>query len=175
MSPTAEAPAAEGAPTSDPTLAHAGLTELEDSSVGAAAASQAEKSAGSQADLVAPLAQTTVSTGANATAEGSYEPTSLTSSATMEDWDLVRDLSDGASGTVIPSEENGEATDAKGQSGNRGRGRNPRYRGRGRGERGDGRGGRGGNRGRGGRTRGRGGANAESDQAPNQKPSGASE
>ncbi|KAJ5216808.1 hypothetical protein N7468_009816 [Penicillium chermesinum] len=153
----------EATPVSDPTLAHAGLTELEDSSVGAAATSQAEQNAGSRADLVAPLAHSTTAAGANAVAEGSYGSNSLASSTATDGWvEVPRDPSETiVSAEIPPAQTEGVAEpEKKEQSGGRGRGRNGRGRGRGRGEH------RGGGhvatRGRdGGRRRGRGGANAE--------------
>ncbi|KAJ5959100.1 uncharacterized protein N7479_006250 [Penicillium vulpinum] len=62
-------------PTSDPTMANAGLTELQDTSFGA----QAEPAA-SQADQLAPPAQTLVSDAGNSIAEQTWAPTSDESS-----------------------------------------------------------------------------------------------
>ena len=62
-------------PTTDPTVANAGLTELQDNSFGAEA-----QPAASQADQLAPPAQTLVSDAANSIAEQTWAPTSDDSS-----------------------------------------------------------------------------------------------
>lgn len=161
----------ETAPATDPTLAHAGLTELQDTSVGArTTTTEIAPSALSQADQVAPPAQTLVSDAANQVAEASYGPTSMISSATTDGWvEVPRDPAETETGLqATPANldnNNGTAIQANGQNGGRGRGgRGGRgggegFRGRGRGDfRGRGRGGRGG--------RGRGGPNGHSAVTP---------
>lgn len=156
---------------SDPTMANAGLTELQDASFGAEAAPASEK------DQLAPPAQTLVSDAANTIAEKSYG--SFDQAGDTGNVELPRDpaetdtglqatpasadggLNNGSAGADV-AQENG----AKGQSNGR-RGRGPRRessRGGGRG-RGDGKQarGRGGGRGRGGR--GRGGGNGSPAEA----------
>ncbi|KAJ6096728.1 hypothetical protein N7486_007474 [Penicillium sp. IBT 16267x] len=155
--------ASENSPTSDPTIANAGLTELQDTSVSAEVAAQ--ETTTSKPDQVAAPTQTSTTTGANPAADSA----SLTSaSAGMNDsWvEVPRDPAEtetGLQATPADTETNAAAdTDAKGNSG-RPRGRHGR--GRGDGSR-RGRGGgenRGGDRPRGGRRGGkRGGANGAS-------------
>lgn len=156
----------ELAAVSDPTLANAGLTELQDAPVGA---ELQDASTTPQADQVAPPAQTLISDAANQVAEAAYNPTTLESSATTDGWvEVPRDPAETETGlqatpakvnnNTVPAEGTPAAT--KGQNGGRG-GRGHRRPGAGEGSRG--RGGRGEfrGRGRGGRGgRGRGGSNA---------------
>ncbi|CAI7603386.1 unnamed protein product [Penicillium pancosmium] len=156
--------ATETTPASDPTLANAGLTELQDTSVRAEAAAQENLPT---SDQVAPPSQTLVSEAGNAVAETSYNGNSMTSSATTDGWvNVPRDPAETDTGLqATPANTENTEAEAKGQSGGRIRNNNNnRQGGRGRGEgsrggrsRGEFRGrGRGGG-GRGGR--GRGGAN----------------
>ncbi|KAJ5105187.1 hypothetical protein NUU61_002534 [Penicillium alfredii] len=170
--------------TSDPTLANAGLTELQDTSIGGEAAITANvaPSATAQTDQVAPPAQTLVSDAANPVAESTYNPNSFTSSATTNGLvEIPRDPAETDTGlqatpaTVdMGMKNNPTAAEASGHGaqgagskaqsggrgrGGRGRGRGEGFRGRGRGDfRGRGRGGRGG--------RGRGGRNSPAGEAP---------
>lgn len=158
--------ATETTPASDPTLANAGLTELQDTSVRAEAAAQENLPT---SDQIAPPSQTLVSGAGNAVAETSYNGNSMTSSATTDGWvNIPRDPAETDTGLqATPANTENTEAEAKGQSGGRNRNNNNNNRqgGRGRGEgsrggrsRGDFRGrGRGGGGGRGGR--GRGGAN----------------
>lgn len=158
----ANASASEKSPTSDPTIANAGLTELQDTSVSAEVAAQAETTT-SQPDQLAPPSQTSTTTGANPAADS----TSMTSaSAGMNDsWtEVPRDPAEtetGLQATPANTETNAAADiGAKGNSSRRGR----HGRGRGDGSR-RGRGGgesRGGDRPRGRRGGKRGGANGVS-------------
>ncbi|CAP98428.1 hypothetical protein E8E15_000853 [Penicillium rubens] len=169
-------------PTTDPTMANAGLTELQDTSLG----TQAE-SAASQAEQVAPPTQTLVSDGGNPIAEQTWAPTSDESSEWVklprnpEETDTGLQatpasadagLNNGSVGADVTTQgENGAKSGGRRRHGQRGgRGRNDAKR-TGEGRSGEGRGaeGRGGEtragegRGRGGRRggrsgRGRGGA-----------------
>ncbi|KAJ5885609.1 hypothetical protein N7504_011445 [Penicillium tannophilum] len=160
--PEQYANASESTPASDPTIANAGLTELQDTSISAEVAAQAETTT-SKPDQVAPPTQTSTTTGANPAADS----TSLTSaSAGMDDsWaEVPRDPAEtenGLQATPANTETNAAAdTGAKGNSSRRGR----HGRGRGDGSR-RGRGGgeqRGGDRPRGRRGGKRGGANGVS-------------
>ncbi|KAJ5164663.1 uncharacterized protein N7500_006493 [Penicillium coprophilum] len=159
--------------TTDPTMANAGLTELQDSSFGA----QAEPAA-SQTDHVVPPAQTMVSDAGNSTAEQTWAPTSDESGEWVK---LPRNpdetdtglqatpasadagLNNGSVGADVSTQgENGAKSAGRRRhgQGNRGRGRNDAKRapegrtGEGRAPEGRGRGGRRGGRG----GRGRGGA-----------------
>lgn len=161
----------ESAAISDPTLANAGLTELQDSPVSAELAASQDASTTPHADQVVPPAQTLVSDAANQVAEAAYNPTSVESSATTDGWvEVPRDPAETETGlqatpadvinNTVPAE--GTPAPTKGQNGGRG-GRGHRRPGGGEGSRG--RGGRGEfrGRGRGGRGgRGRGGSNASS-------------
>ncbi|KAJ5584142.1 uncharacterized protein N7459_003942 [Penicillium hispanicum] len=158
-------------PASDPTLVNAGLTELQDTSL-STETTQAAPEAPSQPEQVPPPSQTIVSDAANQVAESTYDPTSMTSSATTDDWvNVPRDPAETETGLdATPANLESSAVvdgpEQKGQSGGRGRGgrgrgRGEGFRGRGRGDfRGRGRGG------RGGRGRGRGGANGSPATTP---------
>lgn len=164
-------------PITDPTVANAGLTELQDTSIGA----QAEPAA-SEADQLAPPAQTLVSDAGNSIAEQTWAPTSDESSEWVK---LPRNpdetdtglqatpasadagLNNGSVGADVATQgENGAKSGGRRRhgQGHRGRGRNDAKR-AGEGRDGEGRGGesRGGEgragegRGRGGRRGGRGG------------------
>ncbi|KAJ5693271.1 hypothetical protein N7462_002694 [Penicillium macrosclerotiorum] len=164
----------ETAPTSDPTLVNAGLTELQDTSISTQGASAQIDLAGQ----IAPPSQTLISDAANQVADSSYDPTSLASSSTTDGWvEVPRDPAEtdtGLQATPANADVNNasaaEAPGTKGPNGGRngrgrGRNRNDGSRGRGRGDfhgRGDFRG-----RGRGGRGgRGRGGANGSPAATP---------
>ncbi|KAJ6010572.1 hypothetical protein N7451_001984 [Penicillium sp. IBT 35674x] len=160
--PEQHANASESSPASDPTIANAGLTELQDTSISAEVAAQAETTT-SKPDQVAPPTQTSTTTGANPAADS----TSLTSaSAGMDDsWSEVprdpAETENGLQATPANTETNAAAdTGAKGNSSRRarhGRGRGDgSRRGRGGGEH------RGGDRPRGRRGGKRGGANGVS-------------
>lgn len=168
-------------PTTDPTVANAGLTELQDTSFGA----QAEPAA-SEADQLAPPAQTLVSDAGNSIAEQTWAPTTDESSEWVK---LPRNpdetdtglqatpasadagLNNGSAGADVTTQgENGAKSGGRRRHGQRGgRGRNDAKRaGEGRGGEGRGGEGRGGEgragegragegRGRGGRRGGRGG------------------
>lgn len=169
-------------PATDPTMANAGLTELQDTSLGI----QAE-SAASQAEQVAPPTQTLVSDGGNPIAEQTWAPTSDESSEWVklprnpEETDTGLQatpasadagLNNGSVGADVTTQgENGARSGGRRRHGQRGgRGRNDAKRtGEGRSSEGRGAEGRGGEaragegRGRGGRRggrsgRGRGGA-----------------
>ncbi|KAI9924536.1 hypothetical protein ASPWEDRAFT_172497 [Aspergillus wentii DTO 134E9] len=91
--PTSEEVTTEAAPASDPTLANAGYTELQDSTLAAAdpAASQQPTAAAeaTQSEQVPPPAQTLVSDAANPVAEATWisnADASHPSSATAEGW-----------------------------------------------------------------------------------------
>jgi hypothetical protein len=175
----------ESAAVSDPTVANAGLTELQDPSVSDELAASEAANATPQAGQVAPPSQTLISDAANQVAETTYNPTSMESSATTDGWvEVPRDPAETETGLqATPADVNnntvateGTATGAKGQNGGqngRGRGhRRPRGgdgsrgRGGGRGEfRGRGRGGRGG--------RGRGGSNGSPAATPSPESQGA--
>lgn len=167
----------ESAAVSDPTIANAGLTELQDSSVSDELAASEAANATPLGEQVAPPSQTLISDAANQVAETTYNPTSMESSATTDGWvEVPRDSAETETGLqATPADVNnntvaaeGAPVGAKGQNGGhsgRGRGhRRPRggegSRGRGgRGEfRGRGRGGRGG--------RGRGGSNGSPAATP---------
>ncbi|KAJ5645484.1 hypothetical protein N7507_011495 [Penicillium longicatenatum] len=158
-SPEQHATASENPPTSDPTMANAGLTELQDTSVSAEVAAQ--ETVTSKPDQVAPPTQTSTTGGANPAADSA----SLTSaSAGMNDsWvEVPRDPAETETGlqATPANTETNTATDT-GAKGNSGRGRGRHGRGRGDGSR-RGRGGgehRGGDRPRGRRGGKRGGAN----------------
>ncbi|KAJ5562235.1 hypothetical protein N7461_000996 [Penicillium sp. DV-2018c] len=186
--------AEETKPTTDPTMANAGLTELDDPSLGA----QAEPET-SQADTLAPPAQTQVSDAANPVAEDSWVPVSddgewveLPRNPAETDTGLQATpaaadagLSNASAGAdVTPQSENtaksngGRRRRGQGSRGGRGRdakrdGAEPRSnegRGEGRAEgraegRPEGRG-RGGRNGRGRNGRGRGGANGSGSGSP---------
>lgn len=161
-------------PTTDPTVANAGLTELQDTSFGA----QAEPAA-SEADQLAPPAQTLVSDAGNPIAEQTWAPTTDESGewvklprnpdetdTGLQATPAIADagLNNGSVGAEITTQgENGAKSGGRRRHGQRGgRGRNDAKRaGEGRGEgragegRGEGRAGEG--RGRGGRRGGRGG------------------
>ncbi|KAJ5169057.1 uncharacterized protein N7482_004651 [Penicillium canariense] len=127
----------EADPVSDPTLANAGLTELQDTSVGAeVAASQAAASATPQADQIAPPSQTLISDAANQVANATYNPTSMDSSATTDGWvEVPRDPAEtdtglqatpaNADSDVSNTTPVAEGAGAKGHNGGRG-GRGPR-------------------------------------------------
>jgi len=143
-------------------MTNAGLTELQDPSVSAAAAASG---ADVQSDSNVPPSQTLVSNGGNQVAENTYRPNAMTSSATTDGWvEVPRDPAEtdnGLQATLANTDTHNATTDdasaGKGQPNGRGRGRGGR--GRGDGSRGRGRGGRD-SRGRGGHGRGRrGGAN----------------
>ncbi|KAE8146138.1 hypothetical protein BDV25DRAFT_163074 [Aspergillus avenaceus] len=176
--PTAEEAPTDSAPASDPTLANAGYTELQDASC-SNEASAANGSAGTaaQQEQVAPPAQTLVSDAANPVAEASWNPNPGDSppSTNTEGWvEVPRDAAEPDDG-LQATPPTGDATveDASGKTAENvtepkaqgGDGfesvvhhqRQPSFRGRGRGGRG-----RDGFRGRGrgdfrGRGRGRGG------------------
>lgn len=166
----ADAPT-ESAPVSDPTMTNAGLTELQDTSVSAAAAAS---DANAQIDSNAPPPQTLISDGGNQVAENTYDPTGMASSSTTDGWvEVPRDLAETDTGlqatlanTDTHNATTGDDSAGKGQPNGRGRGRGGRgrgdaSRGRGRGERGRD------SRGRGGRGRGRrGGANGSPSVTP---------
>ncbi|CAG8906935.1 unnamed protein product [Penicillium egyptiacum] len=153
-------------PTTDPTVANAGLTELQDTSLGA----QAEPAA-SQADQLAPPTQTLVSDGGNSIAEQTWAPTSDESSEWVklprnpDETDTGLQATPASADAGLNNASVGADVSTQGEiaakSGGRrrhgqrgGRGRNDAKRaGEGRG--GEGRGGEG--RGRGGRRGGRGG------------------
>lgn len=155
--------------TSDPTLANAGLTELQDTSVRAEAAAQDNFPT---SDQLAPPSQTLVSDAGNAVAERSYNGNSMTSSATTDGWvNVPRDPAETDTGLqATPANTENVEADAKGgrnrnnnnnRQGGRGRGEGNRG-GRSRGDfRGRGRGGRGG--------RGRGGANGSPSATPGEQ------
>lgn len=172
----------ETTPASDPTMANAGLTELQDASF------KADTAPASQNEQLAPPAQTLVSDAANTIAEKSYG--SVNQAGDTDNVELPRDpaetdtglqatpasadggLNNGSVGADV-MQENGP----KGQTNGR-RGRGPRRepsrgggRGRGDGKRERGRGG-GGGRGRGGR--GRGGGNGSPTEAQPKTNGGAS-
>ncbi|KAJ5092711.1 hypothetical protein N7456_008572 [Penicillium angulare] len=167
-------PATDSTITSDPTLVNAGLTELQDTSISTAAATQAEGTT-PQADQVAPPAQTGTGNGGNPVADATYDPTSMTSSATTDGWvEVPRDPAEtetGLQATPADTETNNTTENASGAKENSGRGRGRNGRGRGDGSRG-GRGrenrGRGDfrGRGRGGRGGKRGGANGSPTATP---------
>ena len=151
----------QSAAVSDPTLANAGLTELQDSPISAELAASQDASTTPQADQATPPSQTLISDAANQVAEAAYNPTSLESSATTDGWvEVPRDPAETETGLqATPADVNNNTVPAEGTPARTKRGhRRPRggegSRGRGgRGEfRGRGRGGRGG--------RGRGGSNA---------------
>lgn len=154
--------ATKATPASDPTLVNAGLTELQDTSVSAAAAAQ-ETAQTSTSDQMAPPPQTLADGTGNSVAERTYNPASMTSSATTDGWvNIPRDPAEtdtGLQATPANLENADAAAAAKAQAG--GRNRNGRQGGRGRGDGNRGGRGRGEFRGRarGGRGRGRGGAN----------------
>ncbi|KAJ5710669.1 hypothetical protein N7488_004825 [Penicillium malachiteum] len=159
----------EATPASDPTLANAGLTELEETSISAEVAAQAENTP--QPDQIAPPAQTSTGDGANPVAD------SMTSSATTEGWvEVPRDPAETETGLqATPANTENAATEeitAKGNNSGRGRGRQGHgrgrsdgTRGRGRGRAGDGRAGDGRGDGRG-RGRGRGGKRGGANGTP---------
>ncbi|KAJ5911112.1 uncharacterized protein N7473_000415 [Penicillium subrubescens] len=166
----------ESAVVSDPTVANAGLTELQDPSVSDELAASEAANATPQAGQVAPPAQTLISDAANQIAETTYNPTSMDSSATTDGWvEVPRDPAETETGLqATPADVNNNTATAKetpagakGQNGgHRGRGhRRPRggEGSRGRGGRGEFRG-RGHGAGRGGR--GRGGSNASPAATP---------
>lgn len=152
--------ATDAVPASDPTLANAGLTELQDTSVGAEVEATAQETTPTS-EQVAPPSQTLVTGATNPVAETTYNAGSMTSSSTTDGWVSVSgDPAETETGlqATPANPENPDAAGSKGQSGSRnrnnrqgGRGRGDGSRGgRGRGDfRGRGRGGRGG-RGRGG-------------------------
>lgn len=89
---TEETPATEPVPESDPTLANAGLTELQDPSV-VVQASQAngavEAAASHPEQFSAAPSQTSIGDAANQLAENTWDPqgsTSLSASATADGW-----------------------------------------------------------------------------------------
>lgn len=160
----------ESAPTSDPTLANAGLTELQDTSVGAAAATtETASGANLPTDQIAPPGQTLVTKEGNQVAESTYEAKDMSSSGTIDGWvEVPRDPAEtdnGLEATPANTDTNnaaaGDTAGAKGQSG-RGRGsrggraRGEGFRGRGRGD----------FRGRGRGRRGRGGSNGSPAATP---------
>lgn len=152
-------------------MTNAGLTELQDTSVSAAAAAS---DTNAQAASNAPPSQTLISDAGNQVAENAYDPNGMTSSATTDGWvEVPRDPAEtdtGLQATLANTDTHNATTDdasaGKGQPNGRGRGRGGRgrgdaSRGRGRGERGRD------NRGRGGRGRGRrGGANGSPSVTP---------
>lgn len=166
----------EAAAVSDPTVANAGLAELQDPSISDELAASEAANATPQAEQVAPPAQTLISDAANQIAETTYDPTSMDSSATTDGWvEVPRDPAETETGLqATPADVNNNTATAeetpagaKGQNGgHRGRGhRRPRGGdgSRGRGGRGEYRG-RGRGAGRGGR--GRGGSNASPAATP---------
>ncbi|KAK1145448.1 hypothetical protein N8T08_004323 [Aspergillus melleus] len=184
QAPATEEVAPDAAPASDPTLANAGYTELQDPSYTASAPAADEAApAPENSELNAPPAQTQVSDAANPVAEATWDPStggSLTSSATADGWvEVPRDPAEtdtglqatpaavevdaqNAAAAEAVSADAEEASAPKAQKGEASEGaahqRQPSFRGRGRGGRGRGDGSRG--RGRGefrGRGRGRGG------------------
>ncbi|PLB45391.1 hypothetical protein P170DRAFT_439160 [Aspergillus steynii IBT 23096] len=183
QAPATEEVAPAAAPASDPTLANAGYTELQDPSYNASAPAANEPSADPQtSEQTAPPAQTQVSSAANPVAEATWDPNTAGSpSATTDGWvEVPRDpaetdtglqatpaavevdaqnaaaaeaVSANAEETSAPKAQKGEAPEGAAQHQ-----RQHSFRGRGRGGRGRGDGSRG--RGRGefrGRGRGRGG------------------
>jgi hypothetical protein len=169
--------ATESTLTSDPTVVNAGLTELQDTSISTLAAAEVESTA-PQVDQVAPPAQTATGNGGNAVANATYDPTSMTSSATTDGWvEVPRDPAEtetGLQATPANTETNNTSEETAGAKGNSGRGRARNGRGRSEGSRG-GRGrdprGRGDFRGRGGRG-GRGGKRGGANGSPTATPSG---
>jgi hypothetical protein len=166
----------ETPPTSDPTLANAGLTELQDTSVGAeATTTEAASGANLPTDQIAPPAQTLITEEGNQVAETTYDPKDMTSSGTIDGWvEVPRDPAEtdnGLQATPANTDTNNTTTgDTAGAKGQSGRGRGGRGgRGRGEGFRGRGRGdfrGRGDLRGRGRGRRGRGGNNGSPAATP---------
>lgn len=174
---TAEA-ATEAAPTSDPTLANAGLTELQDTSVGAeATTTEAASGANLPTDQTAPPAQTLITEEGNQVAESTYDNKDMAaSSGTIDSWVEVprnpAETDNGLQATPANTDTNNATTgdtagpkgqSARGRGGRGGRGRGEGFRGRGRGDvrgRGDFRG-----RGRG-RRGGRGGSHGSPAATP---------
>lgn len=167
-----ETPAADSRAVTDPTIANAGLTELQDTSVSAAV--ETDQAAQATEPVVAPT-QTSAGDGANLLAESNWEP-QASGTLTADEWVEVAHPAEGeaespstataAQGSTSWAEDVPTgATPAEGDGfeqvvhhqrqgsvrgrGGRGRGRGDGFRGRGgRGEfRGRGRGGRGGERG----------------------------
>lgn len=164
-----EAPAAESAPASDPTVANAGLTELQDTST-TAQTNGVAPSGTTQPEVTTAPSQTSVGDAANAAAETN----SGTASANADEWtEVPRDPAETETGVqATPAAgqptttwaEDGSSTQAtaannegndgfeqvvhhqrqnsiRGRGGARGRGRGDSFRGRGRGDfRGRGRG-----------------------------------
>ncbi|OOQ84118.1 hypothetical protein PEBR_31834 [Penicillium brasilianum] len=176
----------ESAAVSDPTVANAGLTELQDPSISDELAASEAANATPQGEQVAPPSQTLISDGANQVAETTYNPTSMESSATTDAWvEVPRDPAETETGLqATPADVNnntvtaeGAAAGAKGQNG----GQNGRGRGHRRPRGGDGSRGRGGRgefrgRGRGGRGgRGRGGSNGSPAATPAPESQGAAQ
>ncbi|RJE22505.1 hypothetical protein PHISCL_05148 [Aspergillus sclerotialis] len=86
-----EEPSVDGAPVSDPTMANAAYTELQDSSLGAnsAATNEPVAAAASLAEQIPPPAQSLVSDAANPVAESNWDSNisgSLSSSANADGW-----------------------------------------------------------------------------------------
>lgn len=86
----AEEPSTEGTPASDPTIANAAYTELQDTSLGAdSTATNDPAAATSKPEQIPPPAQSLVSDAANPVAESHWDsnaPGSLSSSANVDDW-----------------------------------------------------------------------------------------
>ncbi|KAJ5364588.1 uncharacterized protein N7496_010301 [Penicillium cataractarum] len=167
----------ESAAVSDPTIANASLTELQDSSVSDELAASEAANATPQGEQVAPPSQTLISDAANQVAQTTYNPTSLESSATTDGWvEVPRDPAETETGLqATPADVNNNTVSAEG-AGPGAKGQNGGHSGRGRGHRrprgGEGSRGRGGRgefrgRGRGGRGgRGRGGFNSSPAATP---------
>lgn len=91
FAPTTAESATEATPASDPTLANAASTELQDTAVGAHAAPTIDPNvaATAQTEQIAPPAQTMVSNAANPVAESAWDPnvsSDSTASVNTEGW-----------------------------------------------------------------------------------------
>ena len=87
FAPTPEEDATEATPASDPTLANAASTELQDTAIGANAAAPTTDpnvNAVAHTEQVAPPAQTMVSDAANPIAESKWDPNTSASSANAD-------------------------------------------------------------------------------------------
>lgn len=88
FAPTLEEDTTEAAPASDPTLANAASTELQDTNLGADNAiptTDPTTTAVAQTEQLAPPAQTMVSNAANPVAESTWDPNTSTASSTNAD------------------------------------------------------------------------------------------
>ncbi|PYH88089.1 hypothetical protein BO71DRAFT_150232 [Aspergillus ellipticus CBS 707.79] len=202
LAPPTEDVATEAAPASDPTVANAGYTELQDTSYTADATVANESApAEPEPEQIAPPAQTLVGDGANPVAEANWDTNaSGVSSANTEGWvEVPRDPAETETGleatpaavevevktavetadqnaenVTVPKPADGAAQHQR-QPSVRGRGRGGHGRGRGDGFRGRGRGefrGHGRGRGRGGRGRGGANGHGNGNGAPSAAPAG---